>query len=71
MTAAASDRRHAREVELCIECQAIAHEIDGLIRQDHALVQRECSIHGLVIQRTAQLQKEQRELAGLLDGATS
>jgi hypothetical protein len=70
VTATASDRRHAREVELCMECDAIAREIEGLVREDNALIQRECSIHGLIGRRTGQLRTSQRDLSGLLDGAS-
>ncbi len=68
MTAAAVDRQHVRAVELSCECAAIEREIERLISADEELIQRECQVHGLIRKRLGQLQIEQHELSGLLDG---
>lgn len=68
MSPTAVQTRNVQAVEKCLECQAIAREIRGLIAEDEVIRARECSIHGLIIRRAAQLEAEQRDLAGLLDG---
>jgi hypothetical protein len=54
MAAAMVDRKHAREVELAVECVAIADELERL--------------HSLAVRRLATLRAEARQLAGSLDG---
>lgn len=68
MSASAADRRHVELVEKCMECDAIAREVERLVAEDNALVQRECSIHGLIERRVAALRAEQRVITGLVDG---
>lgn len=71
MSASAADRQHARAAELCVECSAIAYELERLEGEEAELQKRACQIHGLLVHRTAQLRKEQRELSGLVDGVAA
>jgi hypothetical protein len=71
VSASACDRKHAQEVELCIECIAIRAEITRLKVAESEMRGRECSLHGLIAKREAVLDADLRALAGSLDGMSA